>query len=64
MHNHYILPLILCTTLLAACSDNKDAKTENVFQGQVDSLNKAKKVEETLLKADQQQRKTIDEQSK
>lgn len=64
MHNHNILPLILCTVLLAACSDNKEAKTEKIFQHQVDSLNKAKELEKTLLDADQRRRKAIDEQTR
>ncbi len=56
--------LILCSTLLNACADDQENKTENVFQGQVDALEKARTVEDTLLKLDQQQREAIDSQSK
>jgi len=61
--------LILLIALLPGCSSDKDAPATpkknagTVFQGQIDSLNKAKKVEGTLLKADQDRRKIIDEQS-
>jgi len=64
LRNHNILTLILSATLLVACSDNKEAKTEKIFQHQVDSLNKAKGLEKTLLDADQRRRQAIDEQSR
>lgn len=56
---------ILSLLLLTACTDSEPpaAKTEPVFQGQIDSLNKAKAVEGMLLDADKQRRATIDSQS-
>ena len=56
---------ILCVLLLIACSDSEqpDSKTNNVFQGQIDSLNKAKAVEGTLMDVDQKRRETINDQS-
>ncbi len=59
-----LLSLILCSTLLIACSDKQESKPENVFQGQIDALEKARGVEDTLLKKDQQQRGIIDSQSR
>ena len=62
--------MILCSTLLMACSEsretsqNKENKAETVFQGQIDALDKARSVEDTLLKANQQQRETIESQSR
>ena len=53
---------LLCLVLLTACADQNTDKAENVFQGHVDSLNKAKALEGTLLKADQLQRERINEQ--
>ncbi|NOY67163.1 MAG: hypothetical protein GXP13_07115 [Gammaproteobacteria bacterium] len=60
-----LLP-ILFLVFFSACNDQKVEKTEQpekIFQGQIDSLNKAKAIEDTLLKADQQLRKQINEQS-
>jgi len=56
---------ILCVFLLIACSDADQPgnKTDNVFQGQIDSLNKAKTVEGTLMDADQQRQTTINDQT-
>lgn len=68
MHNKFFLSIIL-SLLLAGCSSDKNTastpekKTESIFQGQINSLNKAKKVEDTILKADQDRRKTIDDAS-
>ena len=62
--------MILCSTLLIACSEsretnqNKENKAETVFQGQIDALDKARSVEDTLLKTNQQQRETIESQSR
>ncbi len=64
------LTLILCSTLLIACSDNsgdnegKQSLDGTVLQGQIDALDKARGVEDTLLKANQQQRDAIDTQSR
>jgi len=55
--------MILCLFIFSACTDSQDAKTEPVFQGQIDSLNKAKTLENKLIEADQQQRQRINEQS-
>ena len=56
---------ILCVFLLVACSDSGQTnnKTDNVFQGQIDSLNKAKSVENTLMEAEKQRRATTNNQS-
>jgi len=62
--------MILCCTLLIACSEsretdqNKENKAETVFQGQIDALDKARNVEDTLLKTNQQQRETIESQAR
>ena len=52
--------LILLAGLVCGCSGNDDSKTENVFQGQVDSLHKAQGVEKTLMDADMRQREMIE----
>jgi len=65
MHRYIKLSaLILCSTLLMACSDKQESKPETVFQGQIDALEKARGVEDTLLRKDQQQRDIIDSQSR
>jgi hypothetical protein len=71
MIKHTYLPtMLLCSTLLIACSEgretneNKENKAETVFQEQIDSLDKARSVEDTLLKSNQQQRETIESQSR
>jgi hypothetical protein len=65
--------MLLCSTLFVACSDNsennaskesKENKTGTVFQDQIDALDKARSVEDTLLKTNQQQREVIDTQSR
>jgi len=58
------LALILCSSFLVACSDKQENKPETVFQGQIDALEKARGVEETLLKSDQRQRDIIDSPSR
>ncbi len=62
--NIKLLTLILCSALLIACSDKQESKTEPVFQGQIDALEKARGVEDTLLRKDQQQRDIINSQSR
>jgi len=57
------ISMLLCAFLFTSCSEQQDKQSENVFQGQIDALDKAKTVEDTLLKANQQQRKHINEQS-
>jgi hypothetical protein len=59
MNKNYLFLLVISFGLFA-CSD--DTKTQKgVFDTQVKSYNKAKKVEDQLLQRDQQQRKKIDE---
>lgn len=58
-----LLALTLCSILLGACSNDQTDKA-GMFQEQVKTLDKARTVEDTLLKANQQQREMIDAQSK
>jgi len=59
-----LLLLILCSTLLTACSDNNDKQPDTIYQNQRDALEKARTVEDTLLKSHQQQREASDTQSR
>lgn len=62
-----LLSFIVCSTLLMACSDNnadREHKADTVFQGQLDALDKARSVEDTLLESSRQQREAIDTQSR
>ncbi len=54
------LLLILLTLFMAACSDtNQDSS--NVFETQVNSIEKAEEVEQQILDAAQRQRQQIEE---
>jgi len=59
-----LLALALCSTLLSACSNDETDKAGTLLQDQVEALDKARAVEETLLKSNQQQREAIDTQSR
>ena len=50
--------LCLICSLLMACSDNSN--NANVFEAQVESIDKAKEVEDKLLDAAQAQRQAIE----
>jgi hypothetical protein len=66
----YLFTILLCSTLLIACSESretnesKENKAGTVFQDQIDALDKARSVEDTLLKTNQQQREAIESQSR
>lgn len=58
--------LALCIVLsLGACSPNKDEKTPppKLFEAQRDALDKAKTVEGTQQKQDEEQRKAVEQQT-
>ena len=52
MMKNRIFIIIACSLLLMSCSDEKESYAEmsddNVFKGQVDSLEKARSVEDTI----------------
>ena len=65
--NKSTLAIIALSLFLSACSDDKQPSPttmseDNVFKGQVDALNKAKGVEDTLQNSFDQQREKIDSQ--
>ena len=61
-HMQRIIILTFCS-LLFACSDNNapPAPTENVFQTQIDALEKAKEVEQLMLDSLEKQRQVIED---
>jgi hypothetical protein len=63
-HTTRLLALALCSALLGACANDEPDKAGTLLQDQVEALDKARAVEETLLKSSQQQRDTIDKQSR
>ena len=56
--------IFLLSLLISACSDDTPSTTEisddNVFQGQVDALQKAKTVENTLNSSFEQRARAVD----
>lgn len=58
-----LLALALCSTLYA-CSNDEPDKAGTLLQDQVKALEKARAVEETLLKSNQQQLDAIDANSR
>lgn len=59
--NTRISILIMLIALSASCSDG--GKSENVFQTQIDAVDKAKEVEGQILDAASQQQQAVEEQS-
>jgi hypothetical protein len=61
----HLFILILITSMgLVACSDNKEAKHEGVLtNAQEKALNDAKAVDDKILKADEERKKKLDEET-
>ena len=58
---HVLLTVLL---LLTACGQSNDQPAPKLFKDQIDALDKAKAVDATLQKQDDEQRKAIEEQTK
>jgi hypothetical protein len=55
--------ILLCTfLLLGACGKSNDQPAPKLFKDQIDTLDKAKAVDQTIQKHDEEQRKEIEKQ--
>ncbi len=62
--NAYKMILVLTFFIVSGCSDNVDKVTdEHVFKTQTDVLDKAQKIEQSIMDAAEQQKAKINEQS-
>ena len=59
----FLLTMLLCSTFLFACTDQREDKADNVFQGQIDALDKARSVEDTLHQGKQRYDQAIERKS-
>ena len=62
MNKLVVLMLILSSTLLVACGDDKKTEQMIIPQGQLDALEKAKNLEKDLLKMQQQRDEEMQQQ--
>ncbi len=62
--NAFKVALVLTVFIVSGCSDNVDkVADEHVFKTQTDALDKAKKIEQSIMDAANQQQRKIDEQT-
>jgi hypothetical protein len=58
-----IAALIFTSLLLVACSRSDNQPAPKIFKEEIDALDKAKAVGPALQKLDEEQRKTVEQQS-